>query len=88
MFIRYILICIDLVNGTATEIVKDVIILKVMELIHTSWADVSEKTIKNFFGKCGFGNPNAVADKTVDHEFEELLQDFSSLRNSRRISGI
>ena len=88
LFIRYILICIDLVNGTATEIIKDVIILKVMELIHTSWADVSEKTIKNFFGKCGFGNPKAVADKTVDHEFGELLQDFSSLHNSLRISGI
>ena len=88
MLIRYILICIDLVNRTATEIIKDVIILKVIEWIHASWADVSEKTIKNFFGKCGFGNLNAVADKTVDHEFEELLQDFSSLRNSRRISGI
>ena len=88
LFIRYVLISVDLVNGTTTEIIKDVIILKVIEWIHASWADVSEKTIKNFFGKCGFGNPNAVADKTVDHEFEELLQDFSSLLNSRRISGI
>ena len=39
---------------------------------------MSEKTIKNCFEKCGFGNPNVVADETVDHEFEELLQELSS----------
>ena len=39
---------------------------------------MSEKTINNCFEKCGFGNPNVVADKTVDHEFEELLQELSS----------
>ena len=39
---------------------------------------MSEKTIKNCLKKCGFGNPNVVADGTVDHEFEELLQELSS----------
>ena len=29
------------------------------------------------FEKRGFGNPNVVADETVDHEFEEILQEFS-----------
>ena len=52
-------------------------IMKVIDQIQTSWA-VSEKTIKNCFGKCGFGNPNVVADETVYHEFEELLQELSS----------
>ena len=62
----------------STEIIKDVNILNVIEWIQTSWADVSEKTIKNCFEKCGFGNPNVVADETADHEFEELLQELSS----------
>ena len=39
---------------------------------------MSKKTIKNCFGNCGFGNPNGVADETVDHEFEELLQELHS----------
>ena len=39
---------------------------------------MSEKTIKTCFEKCGFGNPNVVADKTVHHEFEEHLQELSS----------
>ena len=39
---------------------------------------MSEKTIKNCFEKCGFGNTNIVADETVDREFEELLQELSS----------
>ena len=38
---------------------------------------MSGKTIKNCFEKCSFGNPN-VGDKVVDHEFEELLQEFTS----------
>ena len=37
-----------------------------------------EGTINNSFEKRGFGNPNVVADETVDHEFEEILQEFSS----------
>ena len=74
LLIRYILARIDSVNRTAREIIKDVTILKVIEWIQTSWADVNEKTIKNCFEKCGFGNPNVVADETVDYEFEELLQ--------------
>ena len=39
---------------------------------------MSEKTIKNCFEKSSFGNPNVVADETVDHEFEKLLQELSS----------
>ena len=34
--------------------------------------------MKNCFEKCSFSNPNVAADKTVDHEFEELLQELSS----------
>ena len=67
-----------LLVSTSTEIIKDVTILKVIEWIQTSWADVSEKTINNCFEKCGFGNPNVVDEKTVDHEFEEPLQELSS----------
>ena len=37
-----------------------------------------EETINNSFEKRGFGNPNVVADETFDHEFEEILQEFSS----------
>ena len=36
------------------------------------------KTIENCFEKCGFSNPNVVADGTVDHESEELLQELNS----------
>ena len=39
---------------------------------------MSEKTIKNCFEKCGFGNPNVVADETIDYEFVELLQELST----------
>ena len=39
---------------------------------------MSGNTIKNCFEKCGFGNPNVVADEIVDHEFEDLLQELSS----------
>ena len=60
------------------ESIKAITIMKVIAWIQTSWADVSEKTIKNCFEKCGFGNPNVVTDETVGHEFEELLQQLSS----------
>ena len=66
LLIRYILARIDSVNRTATEITKDVTILKVIEWIQTSWADVRGNTIRNYFEMCGFGNPNIVADETVD----------------------
>ena len=39
---------------------------------------MSEKTIKNGFEKCSFGNPNVVADETIDYEFVELLQELST----------
>ena len=51
--IRYILACINSVNRTATEIINDVTILKVIEWIQTLWADVSEKSINSCFEKCG-----------------------------------
>ena len=76
--IRYILARIGSVNRIATEIFKDVTILKVIEWIRISWADVSEKTIKNCFEKCGFGSLNVVADEMVDHKFKKLLQELSS----------
>ena len=76
--IRFILARINSVNRTATEIIKDVFILKVIEWIQTSWVDVSEMTTKNCFEKCSFSNPNVVADEKVDHEFEEPLQELSS----------
>ena len=69
---RKLLICYILAR------IDSITILKVIEWIQTSWADVSEKTIKSCFEKYDFGNPNVVADKTVDHEFEELLQELSS----------
>ena len=78
LLIRYILARIDSVSQTSTEIIKDVTILKVIELIQISWADVSEKTIKNSSEQGGFGNPNDMAEETIDHEFEELLQELSS----------
>ena len=51
---RLLISLVSTVNRTATKIIKDVTILKVIEWIQTSWADVSEKTIKNCFEKCGF----------------------------------
>ena len=39
---------------------------------------MSEDTTKNCFEKCGFGKPDVVADETVDHEFDELLQELCS----------
>ena len=60
LLIRYIL------TGIATS--NDVTILKVIEWIQTSWAEVNENTIKNCFEKCGFGKPDVVADETVDHD--------------------
>ena len=75
LLIRYILARIDTGNRSALKIIKDVTFLRVIEWIQTSWAGVSENTIKNCFDKCGFGKPDAVADETIDHEFEELLQE-------------
>ena len=37
--------------------------LKFIEWIQTSWANAREKTIKNCFEMCGFGNPNVVAEE-------------------------
>ena len=78
MFIPYIFARVDSVNRTTTEIAKDVTMMKVIEWIQTSSADVSEKTIKKCFEKFGFHNPTVVANKMIDHEFEELLQELSS----------
>ena len=39
---------------------------------------MSENTIRNCFEKCGFGKPDVVADETVEHEFDELLQELCS----------
>ena len=76
--IRYILGRIDTGSQSASEIIKDATILKVMEWIQTSWAEVSENTIKNCFDKCGFGEPDVVADETVDNKFDDLLQELCS----------
>ena len=46
--------------------------------MQTSWAEVSENTIKNCFEKCGFGKRDVVIDEAVDHEFDELLQELCS----------
>ena len=35
---------------------------------------MSENTIKNCFENPAFGKPDVVADETVDHELDELLQ--------------
>ena len=40
--------------------------------------EVIENTIKNYTEKCGFGKPDVVADKMVDHEFDYLLQELWS----------
>ena len=78
LLIRYIVARIDKGNRSASEITKDVTILKVIKSIQTSWAEVSENTIKNRFLKWGFDEPDVVADVTVDHEFDELLQELCS----------
>ena len=57
------------------EISNNVTILKVIEWVQTSWTEVSESTIKNCLEKCVFSKPDAVADETVDHELDELLQE-------------
>ena len=44
----------------------------------TSWVEVSENTIKNYFEKFGFGKSDVLADETVDHEFDKLKQEFCS----------
>ena len=78
LLIRYILGRIDTGNWSASKVIKDVAILKAIEWIQTSWAEVIENTIKNYTEKCGFGKPDVVADKMVDHEFDYLLQELWS----------
>ena len=67
LLIHYILARIDIRNSYASKTFKDVIILKVIKWIQTSWTEVSENTIKNCFEKCRFDKPDVAADETVDH---------------------
>ena len=75
LLIRYTFARIDTGNRSALEISNNVTILKVIEWVQTSWTEVSESTIKNCLEKCVFSKPDAVADETVDHELDELLQE-------------
>ena len=79
--IHYILARIDTGNRSASEIIKDVTILKVIECIQTSWVELSKNTVKDCFEKFdkpGFGKTDVVADETVDNEFDGLLQELCS----------
>ena len=67
LLIHYILARIDIRNSYASKTFKDVIILKVIKWIQTSWTEVSENTIKNCFEKCRFGKPDVAADEMFDH---------------------
>ena len=73
--VRFIVARIDMGDQSASKIIEDVTILKVISWIQASWAEVTEDTIKHCFEKCGFGKPDVVAEDTLDDEFNELLRE-------------
>lgn len=78
LLVRYVVSRID-ANQTASDIVGEITILKVISWIQEAWAGVQASTIKHCFEKCGFGEPNTVrctqSDETDDAEFDELLKE-------------
>ena len=60
---------------TATEIMKEVDILKAIRWISEAWSMVSEDTIQKCFQKCGFIREicEVAESAEIDKEFEELV---------------
>ena len=59
----------------ASDIIKEVTILKVIPWIQAAWNEVTSDTIKHCFEKCGFGTPEILAEENIDEEFDELLKE-------------
>ena len=73
---RKLLVCY--VTKTASQIVKEVCVLKAITWLQTAWKSVVPKTIKHWFKKCGFDIGNtSVVNEEIDTEFQELFAQIS-----------
>ena len=73
-------------SKNASEIIKDVNIVKPIHWSQVAWRDVSTETIINCFQKYGFGQEsvnNITNDNEKDEEFESLL---TRLREDEKIT--
>ena len=60
---------------TASEIVKEVDVLKAIRWVKEAWNQVDEETIRKCFRKCGFSTKvcEIESNDQIDTEFEELV---------------
>ena len=58
----------------ASQIIKEVHVLKAITWLQTAWKSVVPETITHFFKKCGFDVGNtSVVNEEIDTEFQELF---------------
>ena len=63
---------------TASQIIKEVHILKAITWLQTAWKSVVPETIKHCFKECGFDVGNtSVVNEEIDTVFQELLAQIS-----------
>ena len=71
--VKYVLARIN-GSSSATQIIKDVNILMVIQWAQEAWKEVTGKTIKNCFEKCEIiKNDDLIEIKEEDLEFEALV---------------
>ena len=69
-------------NRKASDIIKEVDVLKAISWIKASWEEVSDQTVINCFHKCGFRNQPRdedvqTLDQDVDREFADLVKELA-----------
>ena len=69
-------------NRKASDIIKEVDVLKAISWIKASWEEVSDQTVINCFHKCGFRNQPRdedvqTLDQDIDREFADLVKELA-----------
>ena len=62
----------------ASEIAKQIDVLRAIEWVAKAWKEVTVETIKNYFVKCGFTEETSeIEDDIVDEEFNTLFKELA-----------
>ena len=77
-FFGYVVSCFEEGN-TASQVIEDVIILKAITWLQTTWKSVSTEIIKQYFKKYEFGvGDMSIINEKIDTEFSELFAQIPS----------